>query len=483
MKKIILLFIALGLQTFTFGQIKDAAIYDLHYITPTYAGSITTFQVQIKNSGTDTLNMVPFIIKYNNITTLDTLNALLSPGLSANHAFSLNVISCENELTVISNLPNDANSSNDTLRETIIGGIIIPVISTFSDDFETNNNCFNSNTGWERGIPSSPVIDTAHSYLNCWKTNLSGFYAPNSHYYLYSPYFDFNNSPNMVTLKFWHYYVTEPNADGARVQYSLNGGSTWLTLGLVNDPHGTHWYNSTLGGIPVWTGNSGGWIQSTFDLSALPVLYSTMPVQFRFELFTNALNSQYDGWAIDDFMLEVSCKAEFLLLPDTAVLHHYYALNYSSGVPPISYLWSWGDGNTSTGPYPSHTYATAGWYNICLTITDLNGCTSTYCDSSYLQKSTNTIISIDVIPPENIGMDETNKLPVVSLFPNPATSTLTIDGFSNTATAEIYNISGKLLLSAPLYNNQVDINPLAPGLYFIKLSTPEGSVVRKFIKN
>lgn len=72
---------------------------------------------------------------------------------------------------------------------------------------------------------------------------------------------------------------------------------------------------------------------------------------------------------------------------------------------------------------------------------------------------------------------------VVNIYPNPANNFLTVDGYSTNTSAEVYNISGKLLLSAPLRNNQLDISPLASGLYFIKLSSLEGSVVRKFMKN
>ncbi len=81
-----------------------------------------------------------------------------------------------------------------------------------------------------------------------------------------------------------------------------------------------------------------------------------------------------------------------------------------------------------------------------------------------------------------LGMGDNNENSKSVLFPNPANNTLYFDGLSNTATAEIYDISGKLLLRKQLNENQLDIRNLAKGLYFIKLSTEEGSVVRKFVK-
>ncbi len=45
-----------------------------------------------------------------------------------------------------------------------------------------------------------------------------------------------------------------------------------------------------------------------------------------------------------------------------------------------SYNWDFGDGNTSTEQNPTHTYATPGTYNVCLTITAHHpDCTATFC--------------------------------------------------------------------------------------------------------
>ncbi len=51
--------------------------------------------------------------------------------------------------------------------------------------------------------------------------------------------------------------------------------------------------------------------------------------------------------------------------------------NLSMGV--TSWSWDFGDGNTSTDQDPSHTYATPGLYNVCLTVTNLCGETQVNC--------------------------------------------------------------------------------------------------------
>jgi PKD repeat protein len=45
----------------------------------------------------------------------------------------------------------------------------------------------------------------------------------------------------------------------------------------------------------------------------------------------------------------------------------------SGGGPIVSWLWNFGDGNTSTQQNPSHTYAAQGTYTVTLTVEDGNG--------------------------------------------------------------------------------------------------------------
>ena len=55
------------------------------------------------------------------------------------------------------------------------------------------------------------------------------------------------------------------------------------------------------------------------------------------------------------------------------------ALNFNnnSNGTGLSYLWDFGDGNTSTANNPSHTYALNGTYDVTLSVVDVNGCTDT----------------------------------------------------------------------------------------------------------
>ena len=52
---------------------------------------------------------------------------------------------------------------------------------------------------------------------------------------------------------------------------------------------------------------------------------------------------------------------------------------------PSSWLWNFGDGNTSTAQNPSHTYTAPGNYTVTLTVTGPNGCTDTHVINNYIQ--------------------------------------------------------------------------------------------------
>jgi hypothetical protein len=184
-------------------------------------------------------------------------------------------------------------------------------------------------------------------------------------------------------------------------------------------------------------------------------------------------------------VIPISCFAHFTLIADTLVPHHYFGINNSYGISPINYLWNWGDSSTSTGPYPSHTYSVAGWYYICVTINDSTGCQSTYCDSSFLQKSTNTIVSIDVIPDVTIGISDYSTDNTFNIYPNPSPGLINIafTGSTKETRVEILNSIGQVILTKEINNaiTSLDLTNRAKGMYFIKVQSGNGVVLRKVI--
>ncbi|MGD0712071.1 MAG: T9SS type A sorting domain-containing protein [Bacteroidales bacterium] len=175
-------------------------------------------------------------------------------------------------------------------------------------------------------------------------------------------------------------------------------------------------------------------------------------------------------------------SAAFTLSPDTTTPHHYIVTNEAAGIPPLSYLWGWGDGTYDSIAYPTHTYASSGNYTICLTVTDSVGCTNEYCDSSYLSKSPNSIISVTVVHGTN-GIKENKLLNQIKVYPNPAFNNLTIET-PQLGVIEITNIQGQLINTYTATGNKtiIDVSAFPCGVYVVEVRTEKGVEVRKFIK-
>jgi hypothetical protein len=174
----------------------------------------------------------------------------------------------------------------------------------YFDDFETSNMWYKpaTSTNWQYGTPSANVINTAYSGNKAWVTNLTGDYSNSADEYLYTPLFSFNGLSGLdtITLSFYHWNAMA-TSDYGRVQYSINGGQSWSTLGFYLDQEGTNWYNVTSGGLHYFSHTNSGWMYSAYRLS--PATFNgQQQVQFRFQLWSNASGTA-NGWAIDNFRL------------------------------------------------------------------------------------------------------------------------------------------------------------------------------------
>jgi len=86
------------------------------------------------------------------------------------------------------------------------------------------------------------------------------------------------------------------------------------------------------------------------------------------------------------FMLVVqgmggNCQASFTVSTDSTGTAVFVG---SATTNAVTWDWDFGDGNTGTGQTVTHVYGQSGNYWACLTITDANGCTDTYCGAVYV---------------------------------------------------------------------------------------------------
>lgn len=78
------------------------------------------------------------------------------------------------------------------------------------------------------------------------------------------------------------------------------------------------------------------------------------------------------------------CQASFQYTENNNAVS-FYGYSNTSGV---SYFWTFGDSTTSNLQNPVHTYNGLGTYTVCLTISNQNGCSDTYCQTIALGNPT-----------------------------------------------------------------------------------------------
>ncbi|MBL0043899.1 MAG: PKD domain-containing protein [Flavobacteriales bacterium] len=124
-----------------------------------------------------------------------------------------------------------------------------------------------------------------------------------------------------------------------------------------------------------------------------------------------------------------------------------------------SFLWEFGDGATSTDPWPVHAYEGNGPYVMCLTLTDGSGCASTFCDTLSLDefgifglvtegdRAAGFIVAVQSGSAPT-SLEESTNLGDLAAWPNPVADQLTIQLTSKLASiAEVIvlDMNGRLV--------------------------------------
>jgi len=133
--------------------------------------------------------------------------------------------------------------------------------------------------------------------------------------------------------------------------------------------------------------------------------------------------------------------------------------NLSSG--STSWLWDFGDANTSPQQHPVHTYASAGTYNVCLTA--YNDCDSSeYCNN--------------VTVPSAGSISNNSNQNGITIYPNPTTGQFTVSSRQGaTGEIQVYDLFGRKLLETT--EQEIDMRGFAKGVYVLRM----GEATRKII--
>ncbi|MBE7440905.1 MAG: T9SS type A sorting domain-containing protein [Flavobacteriales bacterium] len=240
--------------------------------------------------------------------------------------------------------------------------------------------------------------------------------------------------------------------------------------------------------------NQSHWAFGDGTTSTLTSPYHTFSTNGTFVVVLTINDSTSDGSCIEYYLDTINvtgvltplqCVAGFVMYPDT-IINNVVVINSSIGVN-LSYLWNFGDSSTSTLQFPNHTYATSGPYYLCLTIDDGIGCVDIYCDSigEYgVVFNKQTGFTINVIPPPNvIGIDDIIDInSTLVIYPNPASTQLTIETGLEISQITIIDITSKTIKTIKQNSRVINVSDLSNGIYFIRVITDKGTITQKFVK-
>lgn len=180
----------------------------------------------------------------------------------------------------------------------------------------------------------------------------------------------------------------------------------------------------------------------------------------------------------------------YSLLKDSLVNLTWYAFPvYPSNVTNAT--WSWGDGSSTVGLYPSHTYSAAGTYSTCVTISVSCGTTTaTYCINANIYKSSenNAMINLQVKPqltPTSIKNAKNSNLGL-TIYPNPSNGQVNLK-LENSTSKEfkvvVYNLVGEMVHTSlkNASSPQVDLSALVDGSYFVEVTSDNSKTVKKLV--
>ena len=87
-----------------------------------------------------------------------------------------------------------------------------------------------------------------------------------------------------------------------------------------------------------------------------------------------------------------------------------------------------------------------------------------------------------------VGLNDNKNAPAIDVYPNPATDHLcipTISDNSGEIQVQLSDINGLTVLMRKFVNNgtvtTIDVSNLNSGMYFLRITTGRGSVVRKVV--
>lgn len=244
------------------------------------------------------------------------------------------------------------------------------------------------------------------------------------------------------------------------VTINIPAGPQRVTLNIEIPGPGTYSVGGT--NVNLYRNNTGA--NYPYNIPGFASMISssatTGPLSFYYYLYDWKVKTPSCKSDLSSLQVTVS-DADFTYSQDSLIKEVTFT-DQSSGAD--SWLWYFGDGDSSVMQNPVHIYPGVGFYPVSLTV---NG-VCTYTDT------------IEILP--SVGLETIDSDLLVSLIPNPATENVWVTLSKATfeeAEVSLYSMEGKRLMQKPILagNDRValSLSDLAKGIYLVSIRVGEGS--------
>ncbi len=182
------------------------------------------------------------------------------------------------------------------------------------------------------------------------------------------------------------------------------------------------------------------------------------------------------------------CFANYTTTYDSVSNTFSLTVDPATAAMAASYLWDFGDGNTSTLAAPTHVYANDSIYNVCMTVYDIYGESCTYCHNIGIDSSgavNRSGFSLAVVPQLTTGVTALSNEDKSAVYPNPTTGVFSISSTDDVKGIDITNVLGERVFSLSTAQHpqthrfDVDLSSQQNGIYFVKLYTSKGTTTKR----
>jgi Zn-dependent metalloprotease/chitodextrinase len=307
------------------------------------------------------------------------------------------------------------------------------------------------------------------------------------------------------TILYPNYIIYDPLSQGCSISTLPVVGTTTVTacLGTLMDDGGPNNYSDNVNTIAIISPIGATSVNLTFTLFDLESGWDYLTVYDGAGTGATSLGT-FTGNTLPNFGLPFVSSGSSLTIEmtsDGSVAFQGFVANYTStgstssptaqftsvtstmvgqlvnftdqSVGGAYWTWNFGDGTGSSLQNPSHTYTAPGVYTVTLRVTGASGC-----DDEFSVQITVGGVGIHI-----------GQLVEWSAIPNPAHDQLRVKGKLATETGLQLRLMNHLgqevyveqLPSALVFDRRLDLKGLARGMYFLRLESDGGVVVKKVV--